>query len=51
LEKKYLIRKEERSGAEWYQLTHDRLIKPILDSNKKWKDELEKEKEKTFVIL
>jgi hypothetical protein len=33
LEKKSLIRKEERSGAQWYELTHDRFIKPILDSN------------------
>jgi hypothetical protein len=42
LEKKYLIRKEERSGALWYELAHDRFIKPILDSNKQWKDKLEK---------
>jgi DNA-binding beta-propeller fold protein YncE len=34
LEKKYLIRGDE---TRWYELTHDRLIKPILDSNKKWK--------------
>jgi len=51
LEKKYLIRKEERSGAQWYELTHDRFIKPILDSNKEWKDRLEKEKEKYFSEL
>jgi YVTN family beta-propeller protein len=51
LEKKYLIRKEERSGAQWYELTHDRLIKPIVDSNKKWKDHREREKEKTFARL
>ena len=36
LEKKYIIRKEERSGAKWYELTHDRLIQPINNSNKKW---------------
>jgi hypothetical protein len=34
LEDKYIIRKEERSGVQWYELTHDRLIKPITDSNK-----------------
>lgn len=51
LEKKYLIRKEERSGAQWYELTHDRFIKPILDSNKEWKDKLDKEREKTFAEL
>jgi YVTN family beta-propeller protein len=44
LEKKYLIRKEERSGAQWYELTHDRLIKPITDSNIEWKDEHERER-------
>jgi hypothetical protein len=37
LERKYLIRKEYRSGASWYELTHDRLIKSILSSNARWK--------------
>ena len=37
LEQKYLVRRERRAGASWYELTHDRLLKPILDSNKKWK--------------
>ena len=47
LDKKYyLIRPEWRSGAIWYELTHDRLIKPIIDSNKEWQNEREKEKEK-----
>jgi Flp pilus assembly protein TadD len=36
LENKYLIRREWRSGAQWYELTHDRLIKPIRYSNDKW---------------
>jgi hypothetical protein len=35
----------------WYELTHDRLIKPIIDSNIEWKDEREKEKEKIFTKL
>src|SRR5436305_1432893 len=26
-----------RGGAPWYELTHDRFIKPILDSNAKWR--------------
>jgi DNA-binding beta-propeller fold protein YncE len=38
LEKKYLIRGEWRSGAKWYELTHDRLIGPIKASNLKWKE-------------
>ena len=42
--KYYLIRREWRSGASWYELTHDRLIKPITDSNTKWKYENERKK-------
>ncbi len=33
LESKHLIRAEWRAGARWYELTHDRFIKPIQDSN------------------
>ncbi len=33
----HLVRREERSGAKWYELTHDRLIEPIQESNKEWK--------------
>jgi YVTN family beta-propeller protein len=43
LEKKYLIRGDERSGAKWYELTHDRMIKPLLVSNRRWKDRLQLE--------
>ena len=32
----YLVRREWRAGAYWYELTHDRLIKPIKESNKEW---------------
>jgi WD40 repeat protein len=31
-----LVRAEQRGGATWYELTHDRLVEPILASNKKW---------------
>jgi WD40 repeat protein len=31
-----LVRAEKRGGATWYELTHDRLVEPILASNKKW---------------
>jgi tetratricopeptide (TPR) repeat protein len=44
LENKYLVRRELRSGASWYELTHDRLIKPIKDSNKEWFDKKQKSK-------
>jgi WD40 repeat protein len=31
-----LIRIEQRGGAFFYELTHDRLVKPILENNQKW---------------
>lgn len=31
-----LVRGENRGGAVWYELTHDRLVEPILENNKKW---------------
>jgi hypothetical protein len=33
LERKRLVRAEQRAGALWYELTHDRLIEPIRASN------------------
>jgi len=45
LESLHLIRAEWRAGARWYELTHDRFIKPILSSNKIFNDKLaEKER-------
>ncbi len=32
----YIIRSEMRAGARWYELVHDRLIAPILNSNRAW---------------
>ncbi|MGC1927950.1 MAG: hypothetical protein WA667_03175, partial [Candidatus Nitrosopolaris sp.] len=47
LDKKYyLIRPESRSGGVWYELTHDRLIKPITNSNMRWKEKERKRKAK-----
>ena len=40
----YLIRREWRAGAYWYELTHDRLIKPIKESNKEWISKKQKSK-------
>jgi WD40 repeat protein len=34
----HLLRGESRREAHWYELSHDRFIKPILDSNKKWNE-------------
>lgn len=36
LENLHLIRGEWRGGGRWYELSHDRFIEPILESNKAW---------------
>jgi hypothetical protein len=36
---KHLIRSEWRAGARWYELTHDRIVNPILASNKRWQEQ------------
>ena len=33
LESEKILREEQRAGASWYELTHDRFIEPILQSN------------------
>jgi hypothetical protein len=38
LENLHLIRGEWRAGARWYELTHDRFIEPIQESNRTWLD-------------
>lgn len=38
LENMHIIRGEFRAGSRWYELTHDRLIEPIQQSNRKWYD-------------
>jgi hypothetical protein len=37
LESNHLIRAEQRAGARWYELTHDRFIRPIQTSNINWR--------------
>jgi hypothetical protein len=32
----HLVRGEQRAGATWYELSHDRLLKPVQDDNKEW---------------
>ena len=32
----HLVRGEQRDGATWYELAHDRLVEPILHSNELW---------------
>ena len=40
LEELHVIRGEMRAGAYWYELTHDRLVEPILQSNRAWRAQL-----------
>ena len=39
LENQHVIRAERRKGGRWYELTHDRFIKPIQEANEKWLSE------------
>ncbi len=38
LQNKHIIRPEMRAGARWYELAHDRLVQPVLQSNRAWED-------------
>jgi hypothetical protein len=38
LENSYVIRREERRGGIWYELAHDRLIRPLQRDNAIWKE-------------
>jgi WD40 repeat protein len=37
LDRLHIIRGESRAGATWYELTHDRFIEPVQQSNKHWR--------------
>ena len=43
LEHHHLIRGEQRAGARWYELSHDRFVEPIQASNARWRDRVEGE--------
>ena len=32
----HLVRGEQRAGATWYELSHDRLVEPVLAANQSW---------------
>lgn len=32
----YLVRTEQRAGASWFELSHDRLVEPVQRSNEAW---------------
>ena len=37
---RYLIRRDQRHASVYYELAHDRLIRPIRESNTGWRDRL-----------
>jgi hypothetical protein len=37
LERRYLVRADRRAGTTWYELTHDRLVEPVLADNLAWR--------------
>ena len=37
LERRYLIRADVRAGTRWYELSHDRLVEPVLADNAAWR--------------
>lgn len=39
LENAHLVRAEKRREATWYELAHDRLVTPIRDNNRKWRED------------
>lgn len=47
----HLIRPERRAGATWYELTHDRLIGAIQDSNEKWNAQYSEKGKKALSLL
>ena len=51
LDEKHLIRAEARAGGErWYELTHDRFVGPIKDSNRVWKEHYERRQRRWKVL-
>lgn len=34
----HLVRSEQRLGATWYELSHDRMVKPIVEANRRWRE-------------
>jgi hypothetical protein len=37
LQDAYIIRSDSRTGSTWYELSHDQLIEPVLESNNMWR--------------
>ncbi len=41
----HIVRAEKRAGGHWYELTHDRLIEPVLKANETWARRHQKEEQ------
>jgi hypothetical protein len=39
MQRRYLVRDDPRPNATWWELSHDRLIDPVLESNRQWRTE------------
>jgi hypothetical protein len=51
LEERHLIRAEARAGGErWYELTHDRFVGPIKESNRVWKEAYDRRQRRWKVL-
>ncbi len=51
LEERHLIRAEARAGGErWYELTHDRFVGPIKESNRVWKEAYDRRQRRGKVL-
>jgi len=51
LQNKYLIHAEERARGKWFELTHDRMIKPIKDSNRDYEERKKSQQLKIIKIM
>lgn len=51
LQSTHLIAAEQRAGARWYALTHDRFIAPILASNERWNRQRERRLAQALPLL
>jgi hypothetical protein len=34
----FLVRSEQRLGATWYELAHDRLVRAVVEDNRRWRE-------------
>ncbi len=51
LEEHRIIRSESRDGAVWYELTHDRLLDAVIDSNRRWLEHREASRSRQLLVL